>query len=251
MKQWLFIGAASVFALGACATANVGDLPPVEVPIPPPPAPPPAEETAEAPAAPMQIGEYSDIWTLEPFWPGEWPDGFTVTADDVVLKGRQDPVPWAPMVVTCPLAKNTNVSPWNHARIESDGWEFMSAQYRSKITMKEDVTLLTGFSEKPKQLVLKAGDVMRYEAYYSEGFFRASFDGENYELNEVDLNGIAEIEPGEPSDLWVNVACDFTKGERAWLLLSDIEGLPGIGMASYDEFGVASDLDKGPNTVTR
>jgi len=244
---------ALTMGLGACVTK--GEVPPVITPPLPPPLPAPTqveEPTPEADAeeAASIYGAYDESFTITDFWSGEWPDGFTVTSDDVVLMGRLEPHPSFPQEIACPIEKNTNVNPWNHDRRDADSWEFMTANQRTKITITEDVTLETGFSEEPKTLSLKAGDVLMYETYYAEGFFQASFEGEYYEINEADLNLSAEFEQGGQTDEWVNVECAFGKGDRAWLLLSEVQGQPGIGLVSFDEFGAASDLDKGPNNIT-
>ncbi len=250
---------ALVMGLGACATK--GEVPPVVTPPLPPPMPvatdvtePEAEPVIEVETEPEEVaetyGSYDESFAITDFWSGEWPDGFTVTADDVVLMGRVEPHPSYPQEISCPIAKNTNVNPWNSERADADDWEFMTANQRTKITMTEDVTLDTGFSEAPKTLELKAGDVLMYEVYYAEGFFQASFEGEYYEINEADLNRKAEYEQGGQTDEWVNVECAYGKGDRAWLLLSEVQGQLGIGIVSFDAFGIASDLDKGPNDIT-
>ncbi len=251
--------AALIIALGlglaACATPK-GEVPPVITPPPPPPMAEPetATETEPEPVeaetmAEPNVAEYDESWSINDYWSGEWPDGFTVTSDNVVLMGRAAPHPSLTADIACPLAKNTNVNPWNHARGEADNWEFMSANKRTKITMLEDAAFETGFSEKPSILNVKAGDVLTYESYIAEGFFIAGFEGETYELNEGDFNGRADFEQGGETHEWVNVECGFGKGTRAWLLLSEVQSEDGIGPVSFDAFGSASDLDKGPNNI--
>ena len=202
-------------------------------------------------ASPKESGYYDESWNVVDFWPGEWPDGFTVTGDYVVFMGREEARPGSPAIIACPLPKNMNVNPWNADRIATENWAFKSAQYRSRITMLEDAQLVSDYSGPKKTLDVKAGDVLRYEAYYSEGYFLASFEGEEYELNESELGDIASFEEAPEDDLWVRVSCDYGKGGEVWLLLSEVQRQRGVGPVSFDGFGEASDLDIGPNDITR
>ncbi|MEM9225149.1 MAG: hypothetical protein AAGA24_01455 [Pseudomonadota bacterium] len=210
-----------------------------------------SQATDEPYVSPKESGFYDENWNIVDFWPGEWPDGFTVTGDYVVLMGREEPRPGSPAIIACPLPSNMNVNPWNDDRVATENWAFKSAQYRSRITMLEDAELVSDYSGPKKTLEVEVGDVLRHEAYYSEGYFLASFEGEEYELNESDLTEIASFEQSPDDDLWVRVTCHYGKGGEVWLLLSEVQRQRGIGPVSFDAFGEASDLDIGPNDITR
>ena len=62
---------------------------------------------------------YDQSWFFaDNYLPGEYPNGFGVTAEDVVVNGRAATDPELARVVACPLPKNAVYHPWNRLRAE-------------------------------------------------------------------------------------------------------------------------------------
>ncbi|MDJ0922578.1 MAG: hypothetical protein QNI84_15730 [Henriciella sp.] len=202
------------------------------------PAPAPPVETLAEPAP--DIPGYDESWYISDFWPGEYPDGFIIGGENTVLPGRSEMKRALPHDVDCAVEKGANYSPWNHDRVEADDLIFRSAAKMTPVFIMGDVEIETGFSQDVQPLSLKSGDVILYKSYLAEGYFLGEFDGETYELNEADLMDFADFQFGGEDDLWVNVAC--TGGERAWLLLREVQREPFILPTEYTSFGETSDV---------
>ena len=80
---------------------------------------------------------YDGTWYRADFWSGEYPAGFTLTAD-VSIQIRLEPVPDAPPTVRCDLSRNATYHPWNGARIADRKLKFVSR--RSFATKSSAIT---------------------------------------------------------------------------------------------------------------
>lgn len=222
-------------ALGACGGAGGQE----KTPQPAPGSTPPAEDLA----APMQYGTYDNLWRIAEDWPGEWPSGFSIIADSVVVKGRNAMTPYEPLLYSCALPQGATYHVWNRDRIEADGLEFRTAFYRGAITANTAASVVDEFGE---TLTVSAGDVMRFEEYYSEGLFLLSFEGKAYTVYLEQIEAIADFEPRNDADLWVNVACgEGGDLDRAWLKYDEVIEQDGVGSPWLEYFGSAYDVIPG------
>ncbi len=196
-------------------------------------------------AAPEPVGEiagYGDDWSINEFWSGEYPDGFTVQADRVSVTGRSEMKPAAPRNIDCALPKGANYTPWNVERADADNLRFVSANQITAITITQDIELDTFSNDDPIRLSLRTGDVLNYQFYMAEGFFMAEFNGQTYELSESELRDSAAFEDGADTDEWVNVKCHDGSDTRAWLLLAEVLEQDDIARTEHDNYGTASDV---------
>ncbi|MEO1643366.1 MAG: hypothetical protein AAFR74_08525 [Pseudomonadota bacterium] len=192
---------------------------------------------------PVQYGTYNDLWRISEYWPGEWPSGFSVVGESVVVKGRNAMTPYEPLLYTCALPQGASYQPWNYQRIEADSLTFRSAFYRSAITANKAASIT---NESGKTLTVSPGDVMRYEEYYSDGIFLLSFNGEEYEFYTEEIEAIADFEDGEDTHLWVNVKCaEGGDLDRAWLKFDEVIDLDGITYTPLSLMGGAYDVIPG------
>lgn len=206
---------------------------------------PTGTETASTPeATPAPAPDPYEGWSVVEFWSGEWPDGFVIMTDGVVLPARAAMDPTSPTDIDCPLSKGANYHPWNGARIESDGLVFMTASEPLELSVTQDFSVTTAFAEDDKTLTARAGDTLVYKYYLAEGFFVAGHNGEEYELNEGEIaEFVAFPEANADDDEWVQVKCADEAGTRAWLRFEDVIAFDGVEMPELTEYGVATDAE--------
>ena len=199
-------------------------------------------EYANAPPFPeLRPNGYGEGWYLTSDWPGEWPSGFSIVGENVLLPGRTRMDKAFPADIACPLPQYMNVHPWNYTRKEAENWRFQSAEKITRIEIVKDATIPNDFDGGPG-LSVKAGDIGLFKQYHSEGAFTSEWSGEDFVAYLENFDGIAKFEQSPPADLWVNVRCHDGKDTRAWLLLSDIRYAEGIGPSYLNTFGGAKDL---------
>lgn len=233
----LFLLTAAAATIVACSEVTVSD--PAE----------PVGEIIEEPetATKSESGQslsYSDDWHISAGWSGEWPNSFVVVGDAVTSSGRSVMYPDAVRDIPCLLPAQAHYHPWNGERRDTDNLEFRTASLKTEITLTGDMTLDTGWSEAAKPVALTAGDTITYKSYIAEGYFVGEVNGVDYEINEGELNGVADFAPATLDDhQWVNVACAGGKGTRAWFLLSEMIVLDGVSQGEATEFGRATDLN--------
>ncbi len=195
-------------------------------------------------AAPTDDGlAYGDDWDISEFWPSEYPAGFSVIEDGVILPARAEMDKRAPRNVACPVPRFATYQAWNRERVDADNLRFMTATRIKIITLPADVSIEADVDGSPVTLSLKAGDSVRYLRYLSEGFATVEKDGVEYVIFEGDLypNGGWE-DAADETDLWLQLDCADQARTRAWLLFSEVEGMRGIIDAPITGYGEASDL---------
>jgi hypothetical protein len=184
-----------------------------------------------------------DRYTITPFWSGEYPSAFAIVRDDVTLFGRSEMNPFTDTDVTCKMPHKATYSPWNTARTEADDLTFQTAVPTRNITLNEDLTIeaLDRDTGDAAQLTLTTGDTLSYINYLSEGWFVASYDGVEYEMNESDISGDkATWSDAATPDEWVDVKCE--NDTRAWLRYGDVITKFGVRRYNYTGYGEAADL---------
>lgn len=201
-------------------------------------APPSAPATTIAPAP---SNGYSERWQRIDFWSGEYPSAFAVKEEGVTIKGMPAINRDGARTISCDLPHKATYSPWNGDRVGSDGLEFVSMVFQTKITINEDVDVPTYTGDVQTTLSFKAGDVLTYKTYLGEGFFIASKDGVDYELGQDDLPESTVFEDGPEDELWVRVLCG--DDARAWVRYADAMKTYGIEPYNYTAYGEAGDLE--------
>ena len=189
-----------------------------------------------------EADSYNSDWAWNDMWPGEWPDGFTVEWENVVLTGFSEPEIGSEGSIKCPVIRGLTVHPWNKSRIESDDWQFKSATYRSNIDIIKDGNVMAALGAKEPILKLRTGEQLRLEAILSEGFIKASYKGQTYEFFDHDLRSIAKFEESKKPDLWANIICNDKDQTRAWLKLDQVSKIEGVGPVNLEKYGHAEDL---------
>ena len=234
--------------LAACAT-EVATAP---LPVQDDPAP---EIVAEAPLetpelVSTQVPEYGETWNISGGWPGEYPLGFSVLEDDVVLQGRTNMHPLTEPTVACPLDRFATYQQWNFARGDADDLDFVVANRMIDVTMTADAPIEVPageFGYETKALMLKSGEVLSYKRYLGEGFAIVGYQGSDYEINEAELVNVSDIDEavnasGIGEDLWVEVTCQDEAASRAWILYDEAIRAQGIGPSPVIGYGEARDL---------
>ena len=189
---------------------------------------------------------YGDKYYVADFWAGEYPTGFAVAEDGVVVQARAQMHIDAPKDVSCPLSRNANYHTWNAARVETDELKFHSVIETSLITITSDIKVEVSRQDVDEliELDLNVGDTLTYLSYVGEGFIIAAYEGHQYFFNEGDFIDAAEFERvNSTPEQWVQVKCADDAGTRGWILHRDTEAEPGLVIATMAGYGEAYDLD--------
>ena len=72
----------------------------------------------------VQAG-YDSAWYRAPFWSGEYPSGVGVQSPTTVQIRAEPSLDVSPSI-KCELPEGANYHPWNKARVQNDGLEFLS-----------------------------------------------------------------------------------------------------------------------------
>jgi hypothetical protein len=186
---------------------------------------------------------YDKSWYEIDYWPGEYPEGFSIKADNFALAARKKPDPKLKASLSCPVPKGAVFHPWNEAR---------DARYRSyskivplKVTA-EFVYEFTNEEGYSSARTIEAGETIEYLAYQAEGHFFVRYQGKVLTAGQDLFEHVAPVDEALfGDDQWVEISCD--DGKRGWVLLSDLRNKDGSWIAGLDgpqitEFGKAADL---------
>ena len=228
------------------------DLPPE--PLPSPTETPVAEPTTSTETAPegdpeplkAVEGAYGAAWNVDYGWPGEYPNGFTIEADNVVLPARTAPVASQPHDLACPLDKGVTIHPWNAPRAQEDNLIFIVANQVLPLEIVSDVDLYAtarSAPDDPMTLSIKTGDPVIVTRYWGEGFGEIALNGEKYsvDLQEIFAHAVASEDELEEHQ-WVQLTCDDPSSTRAWILFDEANAYFGVTAPAIDEYGKASDI---------
>ena len=187
-----------------------------------------------------------EIWYASPGWPGEYPPGFSILDENVVVLGRVAMHDSLPRLIECPLPQNATYQLWNNTRVEADELEFVTVSERIEITINDTAEIDTPrgeFDGPNNTTALSPGDTLVYLRYLGEGWAIMEYQGEELQVMENDLLEISDLreaaEVSEKDMLWVNVPCS---DKRGWLLLDDLLAEPGIVLTPITGYGEARDL---------
>lgn len=185
---------------------------------------------------------YDDSWYVSSGWPGEYPNGFTILRDGVVLEGRAGMDKALPKTLQCPVPKFANYNPWNHQRVEADQLRFISASKKFTITMTADARVPVFDDAHDETLSLKKGDTLTYLTYIAEGFALMDYQGTEYQVDMAELEEKASFgeQPDIGDDLWADIPC--ADGQRGWVLHAELQSVDGVGETEHVAYGESPDL---------
>lgn len=188
---------------------------------------------------------YAGNWTIGEGWPGEYPNGFSVSAEKVVLMGRSVPDPNIAPDKPCLLETGATYHEWNKVRVKTDNLTFISATEQIPLTVTKDATVKVEQGLDMVPVEVKAGDTILLERYFSEGFGQIGIAGKSYTTDLQQLIDYTDGNQNDPLkvDEWVEITCADKGAHRAWFLYRDVIEAPGIIPTPIEGFGEASDLE--------
>ncbi|HZP18616.1 MAG TPA: hypothetical protein VFB16_00275 [Bauldia sp.] len=186
---------------------------------------------------------YDQTWYRAAGWSGEYPGGFTLTADARVMI-RDAPDRDAPQAIACDLKAKATYHPWNEVRVKSDHLEFLSyskiVPFAVKTPFVADVTSDPGNND--SRLKLKKGDRWNYLVYGAEGMFVMEYRGKRYSAGQELIDNSEALDQAAadtPQDEWLGLTC--ANGTRGWILRSDVAGTEPFTSPNITEYGRAED----------
>jgi hypothetical protein len=189
---------------------------------------------------------YDASWYKAKSWSGEYPNGFTMTADVTIsIRGSLDLD--APKSISCALKKGSTYHVWNKKRVVSDRLEFISftkiETYELEARRAVEVRRKSG--GRSTIIEFKKGDRWSYLAYLAEGSFLIKFGNTVYIAGQNLLEKSTEVEAAVKSeqstyDEWLKLKC--AHGTVGWIFFNEIKNAPGFSKANISGYGIASDL---------
>ncbi len=190
---------------------------------------------------PALLAGYPEDWYVSWGWPSEYPEGISVLDANVTVPGRAKPNPQAPKNLNCTLPQYASYQLWNSARTQADKIEYIVATKIQTVTLNADAEIPHDGTAPNDKLRVKAGDQFAFLRYMQEGWALYRFDGEEYMINQGDLESISDaFEAETETDQWVRVTC--TDGTQAWLLHAETIALPGLAPTPITGYGESADL---------
>ena len=174
------------------------------------------------------MAAYDKTYHQTEFWAGEYPNGFSVKAENVSVPARSAMDPALNITLQCGLPFRANYSPWNAARPA----RYFSASKIVPMIAKVDLTLT---DENEKEVAVKKGELIEYLIYGAEGWFTVRYKGKEFGADQSLLEKVSYDESlmSKGADEWLQVTC--TGGEKAWILLSDLTEVTPEGDVGYLE----------------
>lgn len=197
----------------------------------------------------LQVHSYYDqpVWFVSYDWPGEYPEGFTVSRRGVSVPARHYPDPHDPRTFDCPLPAGANIHPWNGRRSNADNLVFISANeiLYLKVSRNGSIEVEGGTnSYQPRYIPVQKNQQIAVLRYFSEGFGQIDIDGVAYTADLAQL-GPLTFSSGKQikEDLWVRLTCYDRHRTYAWVRLDEALKTPGVERSEIREYGLAYDLN--------
>jgi len=185
---------------------------------------------------------YDDSWYRSNGWGGEYPNGFTLTAD-TATEIRAEPDTATSATIACLLNKDATYHQWNQPRVEKDKLQFVTFSkieaYRLTKNLTVDAQPNDGGNE--VKLRFKKGETWEFLTYIGEGFFLMRYRGAVYQAGQDLIEASDAVAAGEEHavDEWLQLTC--ANGVSGWLLFADTLNKPGFGPPNITDYGNASD----------
>jgi hypothetical protein len=217
-------------------------------------------QIAEAERLAGPATKYDTSWHRAAYWSGEYPHGFTMTAN-VTIRIRSTPDPDVPRSKSCALRKGATYHPWNRSRVASDQLEFVTFTRIQTFELQEDYTVK--LTPEPgggsATIAFKKGDRWSYLANFGEGQFLIRVGGGTYRTDQDLYQRSAEV--GAPADRrqrtyedreeeyrmrnheWVKLKC--ANGAAGWIFYNEVRKVPGFSDPNECGYGCAEDRKSG------
>jgi hypothetical protein len=189
---------------------------------------------------------YDASWYKATSWSGEYPNGFTMTAN-LSINIRERLGLDAPKSISCRLKEGWTYHQWNKKRVVSDRLEFVSFTKVAIYNVKESFTVeLERQSDGGNTSIeFEKGDRWFYLFYIAEGAFLIKFGESIYIAGPDFLERSTEVESSVNShrstyDEWLRLKC--ANGTVGWIFFNEIKNAPGFSKANIVGYGIASDL---------
>lgn len=186
---------------------------------------------------------YDAAWYRTDYWGGEYPDGFTMTAD-ATIRIRKIPDRDAKRTLKCLLRANATYHPWNEPRVRSDHLQFVTFSRIATYEFRSpyEATVEKYDNHEPLTLKFAKGERWSFLAAIAEDIFLLRAKHALYRGGQDLLVASTEISGGLASlfpDQWLGLIC--ANGETGWLLLKDIPKRGPYGPANSFGYGHAED----------
>jgi len=200
--------------------------------------------------APSLAQAYDSSYYRTDFWGGEYPRGFTMSADKTIAI-RSQPDPDSAPTIDCVLEKGATYHPWNEKRTKTSKLEFVTFVRTIDFEIKAPVSILVTDEETRKEetIAFRAGDRWTYLTYYAEGAFRMRFKGVVYSAEQDLFDASWELVDGSrrrdtretrfEADEWLRLVC--ANQARGWIFMREIADKPGFEGANVIKYGEAAD----------
>lgn len=174
-----------------------------------------------SPALGQSIPSYDDAWYRAEYWSGEYPNGFTVLQDTVLM--LRPAISSTEKTIECALPAKATLHPWNVERVNAMGLGFVTFwEIQDWEVTKDYETVLydeNNFGE--ATLSFKAGDQWKYLAYYAEGTFLMEYKGVRYTGDQSLAEASKPVKEGDArDDEWLRINCP--NNMWGWLYLPDL-----------------------------
>jgi hypothetical protein len=187
---------------------------------------------------------YDGGWYRTDWWSGEYPNGFSVVKRGVSVPGRSAADPSLAPTIKCELPYKAVFHQWNTKRRASFVTQSRIVPMRAKESFDYDLG-------EGKSLKIQAGETVEYLVYGSEGWFRARYNGLEFDAFQDLFDRMEEVNQDQfHQDEWIEVSC--INGGKAWLLYAELFQkeedtdvyLPGLDSWSrgFVEYGRVRDL---------
>jgi hypothetical protein len=196
--------------------------------------------------AAMPAFAYDSSWHREANWSGEYPHGFTMSANATInIRERLDPD--APKTVSCLLKRGATYHIWNKQRVASDQLEFVSWTKIETYELNANIAVGVWRRSDNRKVVVnfRKGDRWSYLAYLAEGTFLMKF-GDTVYVADQDLGTkstrVAPFNNSDRSgyDEWLKLKC--ANGAVGWIFLKEIESMANFSTPKIIEYGTARDV---------
>ena len=189
---------------------------------------------------------YGSDWYVGYGWPGEYPEGFSINRNGVVISARALPGKHIPRNLMCPLRKGATYQQWNKSRGDRDDLIFVSASHIISLTFSRKASFEVYGDDDTNGVVripVRTGDRVELLRYYGEGFGEIRYKNAYYDADLQQFTAITRPNKATfDEDLWVKVTCDDKKRTRAWILYSEAMKARGVISTPITDYGNSRDL---------
>ena len=190
---------------------------------------------------------YDKTWYQAEYWSGEWPNGFSVHQQGVVVPARTAMDLDVKPSINCALPYKAVFNPWNTERYTLSEAKYQTASKIVNLTAKSTFSsTMTDGNGSDVKVQFKKGQVFEYLIYGSEGSFLIRVKGKEYWAGQDLFKKLKPMPKTAEQQEWLRLKCEG--GEVAFIYTADLftatdkdgnkEYLPGLWNASIGNPGV-------------